>query len=172
MRDRRNQHRRRIRRLSEYIGETDETVGHLTPGKRRAHVQGIDDLVMLPGPTEGVGLLEAARGQGVQVSEHLERRALPGIHLTGHGGGHGQGGGHRAAERGVIESRAYDVKRDIGALECRRVAGTRESGGRGDLRRAGPHSAIPEQAIDLAPGRVAGLADAREPGEGGERIAQ
>lgn len=172
MRDRRDQHRRRIGGLSEHIGEADETVGHFTPGKRRARVQGIDDLVVLAGPTEGIWLLEAVRGQGVQVCKHLERRALPGINLARHRGGHGQGGGHRTTERRVIEARAYDIEGDISPLECCRVTGTRESRVRSYLCCASAHAAIPEQAIDLAPGRVACLADAREPGEGGEGIAQ
>ena len=60
---------------------------------------GIDDLVVLPGPAEGFCLLEAARGQGMQVSEHLKRRTLPGIDLAGHRCGHRQRRGHRTTER-------------------------------------------------------------------------
>ena len=119
MRDRRDEQRRCFGRLSEHIGKADQTIGDFTPGKGRAHVQGIDDLIVLAGPAKGVGLLEATGGQGMQVCEHLEWRALPGIDLAGHGGGHSQGGGHGVPERGIIEPRAYNLEGDIGALERR-----------------------------------------------------
>lgn len=135
-------------------------------------MQGIDDFVVPAWSAEIIGFLETARGEDVQVSEHLERRALPRIHLAGHRGGHGQGGGHRATERGVIEPRAHDFEGDIGTLERGRVTCTGQSGGRRNLRCTGTYAAIPQQAIDLAPGHIACLTDAREPSEGGEGIAQ
>ena len=135
-------------------------------------MQGIDDHVLLSRAPECVIRLESVRRERMQMREHLQRCALPGVHLTGHRGRHGERGGDRASQRRLIKSRAHDVEREIGALKGRRITGTGEGRGSDYLGCPRPDSAIPEQPVDLLPGRVAGLADARQTGESGEGIAQ
>lgn len=135
-------------------------------------MQGIHDLVLLPGPAERLVVLEAAGRDRVQMGEHLQGSPRPGVDLPGHGGGHGHGRRDGATERRVVETRAYDVDRDIGSLEGRGVTGTGERRRRRDLPGTGAYAAIPQEAIHLGTGRIAGLADARQSGECGEGIAQ
>ena len=135
-------------------------------------MQRIDDLVVLARPAQVVMAIESARGQPVQVREHLQRGLLPGVDLSGQGSGHGNGSGNCPTERRIVESGTHHVKRDVGSLEGGRIARSDERGRCDDLRGPGPDGAIPQQPVDLAPGGVAGVAYARQPGEGGERIAQ
>lgn len=135
-------------------------------------MQGIDDLVLLTRAPQRVLDLEAARGERMQMREHLQWCALPGVYLPGHRGRHGERSGDCASKWRIIEARTHDVEGDVGTLEGRRITSTRESGGRDHLRCPRPDSAIPEQPVDLLPGRIAGLADARQTGESGEGIAQ
>ena len=158
--------------LRKHVGQRDKTIGHDRPGCRRARVQGIDDLVLLTRAPQRIIDLEAARGERMQMREHLQRCALPGVYLTGHRGRHGERGGDCTSEWRIIEARTHDVEGEIGTLEGRRITGAREGGGRDDLGCPRPDSAIPEQPVDLLSGRIAGLADARQSGECGEGIAQ
>lgn len=135
-------------------------------------MQGVDHIIMLPRPAEDLVIIEASRSDGVQVRQHLQRCPLPRVDLPGDGRRHRQRRGDGSPERRVIEARAYHVEGDIGALQGSRVARARDDRRDDDLGRPGPDAAVPEEAIDFAPGRGAGLADARQSGKGGEGIAQ
>jgi hypothetical protein len=89
-------------------------------------VKRIHNVVLLAGAAECVIAVEAAGSERMQVSEHLERGALPGVSLTGHGRSHGHARGDRATERGVIQTRAHDIERDVRSLKGSRVAGSDE----------------------------------------------
>jgi hypothetical protein len=80
-------------------------------------VKRIHNVVLLAGATECVVAVETASGDRMQVREHLERGALPGIGLTGYGRGHRHTRGDRATEGGVIKTCAQDIEGDVRALE-------------------------------------------------------
>ena len=77
----------------------------------------IHNVVLLAGAAECVVVVEAAGSECMQMREHLERCALPGISLTGHGRGHSHACGDRATEGGVIKTCAQDIEGDVRALE-------------------------------------------------------
>jgi len=135
-------------------------------------VKGVDHVVLLAWAAEFVVTVEASGSERMQVRDHLEWGALPSICLTGHSRGHRHTRCDSTTEGGVIETRAQDIQRDVRALESSRVPGSDEGRSRGYLAGARTHAAIPEEPIDLEPSRVASLADARQTGECGERIAQ
>jgi hypothetical protein len=89
-------------------------------------VKWIHHVVLLAGAAECVVVVEAAGSERMQVREHLERGALPGINLTGHGRGHSHARGDRATEGGVIQTRAHNVDGDVRTLEGSRVTGSDE----------------------------------------------
>jgi hypothetical protein len=80
-------------------------------------VKRIHHVVLLAGAAECVVVVEAAGSQCMQMREHLERGALPGIELTGYGRGHRHTRGDRATEGGVIKTCAQDIEGDVRALE-------------------------------------------------------
>lgn len=172
MRDGRHHDRGRCGGTREQVGERDEAVGDLAPGKRRTQVKGVDDIVLLAWAPECVVAVETAGSERMQVREHLERGTLPCICLGGHGRGHRRTRGNRATEGRTVQTRAHDIQRDVRTLESSRVTCSDEGRSRGYLAGAGTYAAIPEEPIDLKPSRVASLADARQTGECGERIAQ
>jgi hypothetical protein len=89
-------------------------------------VKRIHNVVLLAGAAECVIAVEAAGSERMQVSEHLERGALPGVSLTGHGRSHGHARGDRATEGGVVQTRAHDIEGDVRSLEGSRVTGSDE----------------------------------------------
>ena len=163
---------RRPSGLGENVRQRHEAVGDFPGEGRRPDVEGVDDVTRGPWPTKRILILETAGGDHVQVSEHLKGRTQPGVHLTGHRRRDREGGGIRPPHGRIVESRAHHVEGELSTLEGCGVTRADKRRGRGDLRRAGPNRAIPQQAIDLAPGRIARLTNTGQGRETGEGIAQ
>ena len=161
MRDSGDEDRGSATGLGQHIGEADEARRDLRRGGNSADVQRIHSLRVGPRSPEGVVILEPASSNDVKMREHLQGGPKPRIHLTGHGSRHRHGRRDGTAHGGVVESGAHDIEGGGCTIECGRIPGPDQGGRSGDLSRSGPDTAIPEEAVDLPPGCVAGVADAR-----------
>ena len=170
--DRRNQDRGGSGRLSEYIGQTHQSIRDVRGERRSTDVQRIDDVAVSARPSEGVVSLESTGGDHVQGSQDLERCAQPGIHLPGHGGSHRDGCRDRTTHWRIIEPRTDGIEGEFSALERRRISGAPQGRRRDDLGGSTTRGPVPQEPVDLRTSCVAGLVDARQPGETGEGIAQ
>lgn len=163
---------RRSGGLGEHICQCHEAVGDLLGEGWCPDVEGVDHVTLGPWPAKRVLILKPVGGDHVQVGEHLQGCAQPGVHLTGHGRSDREGGGVRPSHGRIVESRAHHVEGEFSTLKGCGVARADERRGCGDLRGAGPNRAVPQQAIYLAPGSIARLTNTGQGRETGEGIAQ